>query len=419
MGRSMTLPLILLGAGAIGCVVAGISLWRQAHRSAGKPLPIAIVEGSSLAETLHGETVVGTCPACGAPLRFAVESLPRVGDVLCPNCGEPVDPEGLERRLADRVAVVAVADVEQPSAGLLYIFAAPEGEGATPIIKRVVAPPSWGVRIEGGDLYIDSGSPGPVRKNPDDERFPRVIVHEQGALRNQPASPSFWEIEPRGNRVAHEFRPRTVWAREALPTPVVDAYPSQAVERRRSNPVPDIWAVGEALSDEPFDAKFVYRTVDRTFSLEVGAGGAWMLSLDDRTLAAGALPDWSEKSGFRFGLLDRQIFLVRPGRESIILPLGDLPLEESPLVPSPSPLAIVVPSNVTLTIVRVERDVYYLPPGGMAEPWIEPRDAAGKGWFVLGDYPSYSIDSRQFGRLPRETILGKPLLPPLGAPATE
>ena len=216
MGRSMTLPLILLGAGAIGCVVAAISLWRQAQRSAERPLPVAIVVGSSLAETLHGETAVGRCPACGSPLRFAVESLPRVGDVLCPNCGEPVDPDRLEQRQADRVAVVSLAEVERPSVGLLYVFAAPEGEGATPVVKRVVAHPLWRVAIEGGDLYLDENL---VRKSPHDETFPRVLVHEERPAQDDRNATSFWKSESQpGNRVAHEFRPRTIWARENRPT---------------------------------------------------------------------------------------------------------------------------------------------------------------------------------------------------------
>jgi type IV secretory pathway protease TraF len=396
----MTLPLILLGAGVIGCVVAGISLWRQARRPVGRPLPVAIVVGSSMAETLHGETVVGTCPACGHSLRFAIESLPRVGDVLCPNCGEPIDPNGLDLRRGDRVAIRSLSPGETPQTDRLYVFAATEEETAEPIVKRVVAGPGKRVSIADGDLFLDGER---VRKNPSGADLPRIVVHEGDSL---------WSKESTANAdQAYVFHPETIWSVEPHPVPVLDAYPSQATERRRLNAVSDVWAVGRLESNDPPDVEFTYDAGERTYSLAVSTAGAWSLRLNDSetALGEGKLPDWSTDESFRFGMLDRQIFLVRPGRSSIVVPLD----KESDFLPSTAPLAITIPATAKLTGLRVERDVHYLPPIPGKEPWTEPAGAASAGWFLLGDYPAYSIDSRQFGRLSRETLLGEALLPPI------
>ncbi|HEV7278848.1 MAG TPA: S26 family signal peptidase [Pirellulaceae bacterium] len=401
----MTLPLILLGAGTLACVFAGFSLWRRTRQAAEPRLPVAIIVGSSLAETLHGPTVVGTCDACGHPLRFAFESLPRTGDVLCPNCGEPVDPDRLESRQADRVAVRPLSQGDLPELGRLYVFAAPEGKDAAPIVKRVVAGPGSRVSISQGDLYLDGEI---LRKDPRDETLPRIVVHQGKRL---------WSKKSDAKGHVSTFRPLTLWNAQPRPTPVLDAYPSQATERRRLNFVPDVWASGQLRSDRPVAAEFIYRAGERTFSLAISAGGAWKLHdrLADRPLGEGTLSDWSSEGPFRFGMLDRQIFLVRANRKSIVVPLQD----PAPFAPSESPLAIAVPRKTKVTGLRVERDIHYLPPVPGEDPWTEFQGAASAGWFALGDYPAYSTDSRHFGRLPGDSLLGEALLPPIDVGGSE
>jgi hypothetical protein len=111
-----------------------------------------------------------------------------------------------------------------------------------------------------------------------------------------------------------------------------------------------------------------------------------------------------------FGVLDEQI----------VVAMNRIELLRQPLVASThnvefttQPFALGTCNlDVTVTDLTILRDVYYLDPSNLGQPWEMQQPLAANEFMALGDNPSLSEDSRQWndGRLGEDTILGKVLV---------
>ena len=262
-----------------------------------------------------------------------------------------------------------------------WIFVAPDG---TEAIKRVVAGPGERVRIVDGDLEID-GRIGPPP--------PRCLVERATA------------VESAGEPLqrAGDDRPgspdgvRLPWRADA--SSVLDDADFAPRERRLLLPVKDVGVC-------------VLARVDPTAAgME---GNRLVIGLDDRTAA------WRPSSSARFavivGRVDRHLvgaaWRVSRERSAVRPDPARLPQRPPAGWSLASPWAGTGSGSVTVSVegpaitveeIQLWRDVLYRPAADGRTAW----DLDGGQVLLLGDFPSGSVDSRQFGPLPLRALVAR------------
>jgi len=113
---------------------------------------------------------------------------------------------------------------------------------------------------------------------------------------------------------------------------------------------------------------------------------------------SGALPVSSGRGDYVISLVDRQFLLVVNNHAVVQLPYSAGPLTK----PIPRPFEIIVEEgSATLTELRLWRVSPYRDERGFSQPL--------NGYYLLGDDPHVSIDSRHFGTVSGSRIIGRVL----------
>lgn len=395
--------------------------------------PVRVVSGS-MADRLWGEHYLVTCADCAFVFPFGVES-PAVNErAVCPNCGyEKNLPRREWRRRGDKVMIDRAAYWGSAPRRWDLVAVRDPRVPARLLVKRTVGLPGERIAIRHGDLFANGQ---PIRKSLPEWRRLRLLVHEQShsppesrhlpsRWREDSAAPQ-WRVEQ--GRI--QFQPNTEqpgqeswleyhhWRCFANPfprgseAPVADNYGYNQGETRELRPVADVQLQCQ-----------VDVTVKPRFSLRIHDGREWFIAQVDlagRTAEAHrgdvawtrqAIPpaalDPANLVEVEFGLVDRQLILALNRVEIWRLPYES---SEQPFVLRASPLGIGGRDTpLTVTDVRVWRDVHYLDPWGVGRWWETSTVAGPDEFLLLGDNPPLSDDSRRWDSpwLPRSKLVGK------------
>jgi type IV secretory pathway protease TraF len=266
-----------------------------------------------------------------------------------------------------------------------WIVVAPDG---TEAIKRVAAGPGERVRIVEGDLEID----GRIEPPP-----PWCLVERATVVETV--------VETAGKPVEHDGddRPgfpdgsRLLWNADA--SSVLDDASFAPQERRLLLPVRDI-GVCVLVRVRPEAAQ--------------ADGNRLVIGIDGR--AAAWRPSASARFAVLVGRVDRHfVGAAWPASQgkSRVRPDGwrlpqQAPGEWSLATPWAEPISGRVTVSVegpaiTVEVIRLWRDVLYRPAADGRTAW----DVGGSEVLLLGDFPSGSVDSRQFGPLPIRALVAR------------
>lgn len=306
------------------------------------------------------------------------------------------------------------------------------------VIKRVAALPGESLAIRGGDLYSDQQI---LRKSPAEWREVRVLVHDD---RFQPRKtlglPARWQavsarsgwkpvaggfehapaaVGPSGEDEDEDeidvgdwlaFQPwRCSGQRsrtEVVPILDNDGY-NQALHRNL-NAVPDVGVSCWLLATDR--SSFRFSAVDGTLRFEArfnpAEGTIGLFQNGDQVAFREAKMHFDRRPvAIEFALCDRQVFVIFDGRTMIRHAYERRAVQP---IDIKQPLLIAADGALTLSELRVWRDIYYLDPLGQDRPWETDGPLAADAFALLGDNPPVSIDSRnwQAAGIPRRDILG-------------
>jgi signal peptidase I len=394
--------------------------------------PVRVVSGS-MAPGLLGEHYEVDCGDCGFRFVCGVDQPPAGEVAVCPNCSyakNDVTAEHLqrgERVLIDKVPLMW----RSPRRWEVVAFRSPENDELA--VKRVVGLPGEKVAIKHGDVYIDGQI---LRKSLDEQRAMAVLVHDdrfRPQLSN--ALPPRWrsdteETQWRAEMGGYVFEAAAVrgvdldqlnyhhWRCYSSPLPrdapatMTDSDGYNQGLSRELNDVTDMMLVGRMeMSGE---GRLTFSANDGRDAFEVEfdtANGLIRLRRGNREMAKTELPNWivGREVKLEFSLCDQQVWLAIDGQ---VLLSQSFDPPEHPSQPSYQPLSIAADRlQVRLRDLQVLRDVYYLEPLGTGRDWSLDRPLADDGYFLLGDNPPISTDSRHLasGGLVRKRLVGKVL----------
>ena len=431
MVRRITLQRLLIGGlllllGLVVARVLSVQGWIR---------PIRIVSGS-MANRLIGEHFTVPCADCGDVFRFGVESPPPTDCAVCPNCGYAQNSVRAEwRGRGDRVFIDRAAYwLGTPQRFDLVAFRDPRLPVRL-VVKRVLGLPGESISIRHGDLYVNGSL---LRKSLSDFRRCAVPVFDQGKLPKIDGNlPARWRADANHSGWASlgsgfSFTPQTAqsfstettagdwltyhhWRCYANPhprsaeAPVSDNYGYNQGESRELRELSDL--VLSCTVRIPSHGELMFRIHDgrnwcsarinvQTHQIEVTHADRKLTSVNFSTTR-------SEGNKIEFGLFDRQIVLGLDGEERIRQSYdpGDSPFE--PIAQPISVGGFATPLEVSDLLVW--RDIHYLDPWGVGQPWSMPQPAASGQYLVLGDNPPLSDDSRRWQDplLSRDAIIGK------------
>ena len=389
----------------------------------------ATIDGPSMAPLLLPAHFAVTCGDCGFRFACDAEHPPPAGQAVCPNCGYAGnDLAGAKARPEDRVLIDRWQLIWR-SAGRGEIVAArlPAGEL---VVKRVAALPGERLAIREGDLHANEKL---IRKTPAEWRLVRVLVHDNDYQPRTSAGlpprwtggrDSRWRADGAGFVIAENQAAGDIdWlAYQHWP-----GTGNPLVPREEPTPIRDLDGFNQGQTNRQLQP---VHDVQLTCRLKVGGEGSLALAAVDRgrrlvvqidpagrrlTAVAGevqlAARDLASDL-FRypveleFGLCDQQVLLTIDRRTLLCVPYDRFASSGT----FQSPLEIGTRGlGLELTQLKVWRDIHYLPPSGLAEPW-QAASALGSSQFaLLGDNPPVSIDSRQWqpAGVPARSILGR------------
>lgn len=381
------------------------------------------VAGDSMAETLVGEHLRVACADCRYAFRCGVEGLLESETAVCPNCGfaenstagRVVHPG--QRVWIDRFAYVA----RGPSRGDLVALRDPL-DSSRLVVKRVVGLPGEWIELRRGDVYRDDLR---WQKSLAELRAVASPVHdERFQPERSPNLPPRWA--PRGDWETYQH-----WRCFASPlprselSPVLDNDPyNQSVSRQLREAVDQLFVarLDLAASDR---AVVAVRLVDghaaivcdgpsRCVSLWRSAGDElpepreidrWQKLAESPPLPAlGAAP-----CDVEIAICDGRCLVAIEGEQC--MSYDATPNGEPWQVTSSTPWSTaILGTNSQFTARRILRDVYYLDPLDRQDNWRAERRLGADEYFLLGDNPSVSIDSRHWpngGAARRSQMVGR------------
>lgn len=266
-----------------------------------------------------------------------------------------------------------------------WIVVAPDG---TEAIKRVAAGPGERVRIVEGDLEID----GRIEPPPPWCLVERATVVET-VVESAATPPEHDHDDPPGG----PERIRLPWTADV--SAVLDDVSFAPLERRLLLPVRDIGVcvlVRVAPAAAPASGNRLVIGID-------GRAAAWRPSASARFAVLVGRVDrhfvgavWPEPGGT--GQVRHDVSRLpqqAPGAWSLAAPWAEA-ISGRVLVSAEGPA-------ITVEEIRLWRDVLYRPAADGRTAW----DAGAGQVLLLGDFPSGSVDSRQFGPLPIRALVAR------------
>lgn len=355
---------------AIGCVIFAVVLHTWMVMGLVEPV---VVSGSSMAPGIKGEHLAISCHQCNREVDFGVDYFDSRSAFHCSHCGaagslsSPLPLHRGDRLLIDRSAYLR----REPKRWEVVVLRNPDTKNGLSV-KRIVGLPGETLQIREGNLWID----GAILKKP--------IVHQR-----------------------------------SLRLPI----------RIDGKPITDAIDYNMGLSRE---LEYLHDFMI-TASLHIPAEGWVILGINDGnskhqvklSMSDGVIGLFeNEVHSKDFQLNGATIERIQRGQvrvefsnfdRQLLFAIEEKELFRLPLATDASAVGVVHPfqvetsdSSVKLEDVQYFRDVYWTQhPVGTVSPGSMTYQLGENEFFLLGDNSPISLDSRIWGPVPREMLLGR------------
>ncbi len=374
------------------------------------------VSGSSMVPSHLGPYVAPKCPACEHSYRVGAEFSADLVSMRCPHCAHSEVPlEGLTLHRGDRLWIDRCSLQWRKPRRWETVVARNPQDGGELCLKRVVGLPGERVELQGGDILVDGNV---LMKSADEQQLMRQLIHRETSQhpRWRAKDGSGWRFTD--HRWQHDANDgvEVQWLRYHHPSEaaITDDVTFNAGITRKLNQVDEfllsvdmgVRGAGTmylSLNDGSSEAEIRLALPGGT--MQVIASGMDRPSthqLPTDTLEAVA----GRTVPLQLVNFDQQLLLVIDDRVVLQRPW---PLGVS--AGTASPVGIGAEGlDVTLSNLSLHRDIYYSDyPIGAPPPAVTRWLLGPDEYFLLGDNPPVSIDSRLWGPVPARLIVGKPL----------
>ncbi|HTN75580.1 MAG TPA: signal peptidase I [Pirellulaceae bacterium] len=409
-------------------------------------LPEARIVGPSMAPALLGKHGEVACDDCQFAFQFDLEETPLSERLICPNCGRlQASTDNVRVEAGDRVPIDAeILQSRAPRRFDLVAFSLPE-EPEKLAVKRVIGVPGDRVAIRQGELYINDKL---LRKSLVEQQQLGVLVNDnQFRARSQPQVASHWrpdEADTSWRNVRGADGPYQFVQLPTNPAPAnsrwnwLSYHPQLSFDTPANDPpsLLDNDAYNQTLA-RPLNDVFDYRLcarigLDHSPEFAIRAHDGWRSWLMEVSLTAGVAtltcegePPQTVPLGIQLdrsrGWVDLEFSLVD---EQCLCALDGQVIFQTEIARGKTPRALPIPflslagragQAIEVSQLRVYRDIYYLDPVGLSQPWTTGPTLGPDEYFVLGDNAPVSTDSRQFGPILRAAMRGL-VRPPVRTP---
>lgn len=374
------------------------------------------ISGPSMAEALLGEHYAIVCEVCSRPIRCDAAS--SEGAIFgCPNCGGKNEVRSDSQIVPGQRVVIDRAAYWLSSPERWDVVAFRRGDELG--VKRIVALPGEKLSIRKGDLFIDDAM---LNKSYPLFRQMAIVVHDDRYL--AAGQTSSWRSS--GERIgwrrsdkdgewscsAIDAKPDWLEYHHRSPVLLAGGHESSVKDYDSYNPslarplndVVDLLV--ECRCELSDDARILLRlhSGEHHWQAEVSRTSVSLFQ-DDRQMKQHPLPR-RESYVIAFGHRDERIMLVVD--DQVMIEEATSMKSDQPMLRStPFALAAQGSGQVSLSDLKILRDVYYLDPDGLARDWsLEALPA--NSYAVLGDNAPVSMDSRQSQQgVSKSDVVGK------------
>jgi signal peptidase I len=370
---------------------------------------------------IYSENSQVCCEFCGRtwllerPMQGTLATVKRV-NLTCPSCSYKFSKDLLVSSISGGHKILVnkvLYHLRQPRRWEVIVFKCPndseiqqESTEKKNYIKRLIALPGEEVKIRNGDIYINGKI---ARKPPNVQNEEWREVYNSGRTRNYEdsipwhASDDSWTLTGKQFSVNTPERSASVLFEKPITSSVIYNYEDDEGEN-----VPDVGLLFKAtVSRDSGAISATLKDGEHEFNLFFASSG----EKEKKT----------SLSNF-FDTLCESDFSLSPGRaysvefsnvdDRVTVAIDGSTLFQYDYISDPT---LKVKAHVSLgaerttadfTDVIIRRDIYYLA-GGSQNGYGEPYRVAENEYFVLGDNTASSRDSRIWGTVPKENLLGR------------
>ena len=426
--RSYYKYLTLYFFGGIGIALLGIAVLVGWYLQGWQPLRHRIIS-ASMAPHFYGPHVSVICNDCEFPFACNMEAGACRVQPVCPNCGYTATSPTVTATWGDSISIVpwTMPRAEpQRWETVLYQHSANARELA---VKRVVGLPGEQVAIHAGDLFVNGVRP---ERTLNQFRDSAILIYDGRYYPQRTDAParwkplqnkSHWHITP-GKLL---FKPTTTSSEPTWSELIADNGSIDWITYKHVDSSPDaIRGESEASIDDylPYNQHLPARchyVTDLMLRCYIKfSGNGWLacslnhgdnvvlaqISLATRKIILVTptgpveseidlrhqIGDETQVTLLEMAVYDRQAVVALNGITSHAVRLDDLTCKNPTSAQSLRLSAHA--ATIRITAFQILRDVYYLDPGGANQPWTLPRRLGPEEYFLLGDNPSISHDSR-------------------------
>lgn len=375
------------------------------------------VVGGSMAIHLLGRHVLVECLDCAFTFACGNESPPPESRAICPNCGARNHlSSDIKWTPGDRVRIDDCSKrKDAPQRWDVAGFADTTGQSRWSV-KRIVGLPGEQLAIQHGDIYVDGRI---ARKSFNTLRELAITVH---ANQFQPTQPHNWPMRWKTDQES------TVWRSLRSSSGFLSAASTGDepvwLNYHHYDCTPDATRLSEVSHVTDYNSYNQHLSTRRHYvtdlmlvlRIELSGRGIFFLRANDGVdqFLVTIQPSTGQITATRnerevgrvqvsdpidgvelqieFALCDRQILMALDKKPMLIIPYGR---SDRPFHPTSNPFSLAAQGlHVQIRNLSVLRDVYYLDQRGSNSSWENRHPLADGEYFVLGDNPPVSQDSR-------------------------